>query len=47
MSTTTMVCRSVMQQSIKAHHFVGDKLFAYGKGTGANDAVLGFPVQIL
>mgnify|MGYP003630375125 FL=1 len=25
--------------------FVGDKLFAYGKGTGTNDAVLGFPVR--
>ena len=25
--------------------FIGDKLFAYGKGTGTNDAVLGFPVR--
>lgn len=25
--------------------FLGNKLFAYGKGTGVNDAVLGFPVK--
>jgi hypothetical protein len=25
--------------------FLGNKLFAYGKGTGANDAVLGFPIR--
>jgi len=25
--------------------FLGNKLFAYGRGTGANDAVLGFPIR--
>ena len=25
--------------------FLGNKLFAYGKGTGANDQILGFPVR--